>query len=131
MIMDDVKWDADIISMSFGYPNNQIYGGAELEKAIEHADLNNVLLFAAASNSGANLHRAHPAREPAVLDVHATDSRGSRSKFSPTALANYRNIATVSEDAEPLFPIRRRDTQTKDGRVEPKSGTPFPTLILV
>lgn len=80
-------WGVDIISMSFVYPTNQIDGYGELEVAILCAHSKNVLVFAAASNSGVNLDRAYPARDTHVICVHETDSDGNRSRFSPTALA--------------------------------------------
>lgn len=124
-------WSVDIISMSFGYPTNQIDGYGELEAAILYAHSKNVLVFAAASNSGANLDRAYPARDPHVICVHATDSDGNRSRFSPTALAHDLNIATVGEAVQSAWPVSLCDMRTNPECVQYKSGTSYATPIVV
>ncbi|VUC32850.1 unnamed protein product [Clonostachys rosea] len=125
------EWKVDIISMSFGYPTNQIEGYDELESAILYAYSKGVLLFAAASNSGANLDRAYPARDPHVICVHSTDSNGNRSKFSPTPLAQEINLATIGEAIESAWPVKLCDAETNSQFVQWKSGTSFATPILV
>ncbi|KAF7553489.1 hypothetical protein G7Z17_g3625 [Cylindrodendrum hubeiense] len=124
-------WGVDVISMSFGYPTNQVDGYGELEGAILYAHSKNVLVFAAASNSGANLDRAYPARDPHVICVHATDSDGNRSKFSPTALAHDLNIATIGEAVQSAWPVSLCDTRTNPECVQYKSGTSYATPIAV
>lgn len=73
---DDVKkWQPDIITMSFGWPaRDDKYDS--LEKARKNAQFNDVLLFAAASNNGANAKRAWPARHSGVVCVHSTAADG-------------------------------------------------------
>ena len=127
--MDD--WKVDIISMSFGYPTNQIDGYGELEDALLHAHSRDVLVFAAASNSGANLDRAYPARDPHVICVHSTDSDGNRSKFSPTALTRDANIATVGEAVQSAWPVALCDRDANPDCVQCKSGTSYATPIAV
>ncbi|KPM38858.1 hypothetical protein AK830_g7710 [Neonectria ditissima] len=124
-------WGVDIISMSFGYPTNQIDGYSDLEQAILYAHSKNVLLFAAASNSGANLDRAYPARDPHVICVHSTDSNGNRSNFSPTAIAHDLNIATVGEAVQSAWPVNLCDTRVNPDCVQLKSGTSYATPIAV
>ncbi|CAH0058638.1 unnamed protein product [Clonostachys solani] len=125
------EWKVDIISMSFGYPTNQMEGYEQLERAILYAYSRGVLLFAAASNSGANLDRAYPARDPHVICVHSTDSNGNRSKFSPTPLARESNLATIGEAIESAWPVKLCNTETNSRCVQWKSGTSFATPILV
>ncbi|KAK7423676.1 hypothetical protein QQX98_000866 [Neonectria punicea] len=125
------EWGVDVISMSFGYPTNQIDGYGNLEKAILYAHSQGVLLFAAASNSGANLDRAYPARDRHVICVHSTDSDGNRSKFSPTALAHGPNIATMGEAVQSSWPVSLCDTRTNPNCVQHKSGTSYATPIAV
>ncbi|CAH0003255.1 unnamed protein product [Clonostachys byssicola] len=125
------EWKVDIISMSFGYPTNQMEGYAQLESAILYAYSKGVLLFAAASNSGANLDRAYPARDPHVFCVHSTDSNGNRSKFSPTPLSQEFNLATIGEAVESAWPVKLCNTETNPRCVQWKSGTSFATPILV
>uniref|UniRef100_A0A8H7K8C9 Peptidase S8/S53 domain-containing protein n=1 Tax=Bionectria ochroleuca TaxID=29856 RepID=A0A8H7K8C9_BIOOC len=125
------EWKVDIISISFGYPTNQMEGYEQLENAILYAYSKRVLLFAAASNSGANLDRAYPARDPHVICVHSTDSNGNRSRFSPTPLAQESNIATVGEAVESAWPVKLCNTETNSQCVQWKSGTSSATPILV
>lgn len=125
------EWKVDIISISFGYPTNQMEGYDQLENAILYAYSKRVLLFAAASNSGANLDRAYPARDPHVICVHSTDSNGNRSRFSPTPLAQQSNLATVGEAVESAWPVKLCNTETNSQCVQWKSGTSSATPILV
>lgn len=117
--------------MSFGYPSKQIEGYSHLEDAILYAHSKNVLMFAAASNSGANLDRAYPARDPHVICVHATDSDGNRSKFSPTALHHDLNLATIGESIQSAWPVRLCDAITNSDCLQCKSGTSYATPIVV
>ncbi len=127
------KWKVDIISMSFGYPTDRTRpeGFDELEGAILNAYHQNVLMFAAASNSGANLDRAHPARNQNVICIHSTDAQGNRSRFSPTALIDDKNLATVGEAVESAWPVRFCDRETNPNSVLYKSGTSYATPIAV
>lgn len=98
-------WGVDVVSMSFGFPTRDIDGYEELESAIKHAHYRDVLLFAAASNSGGQLERAYPAREASVVCVYSTDAHGNRSPFSPTAVPEDVNLATVGEAVESAWPL--------------------------
>jgi subtilisin family serine protease len=117
--------------MSFGYPTNQIDGYQELERAILYAHSKHVLMFAAASNSGANQDRAYPARDAHVICVHSTDSNGNRSKFSPTALRHDANIATIGEAVQSSWPVGKCDLVLNPDCVQCKSGTSYATPIAV
>lgn len=124
-------WNVDIISMSFGYPTNQTDGYKELETAILHAHSKNVLMFAAASNGGANQDRAYPARDPHVICIHSTDSDGNRSRFSPTALSHDINLATIGEAVQSAWPVNLCDPNFNPDCIECKSGTSYATPIAV
>ncbi|KAJ5986356.1 hypothetical protein N7451_010721 [Penicillium sp. IBT 35674x] len=122
------EWKVNIISMSFGFRSRDVEGYEELERAIHNAYSAHVLLFAAASNSGANLDRAYPARDENVICINSTDANGNRSPFSPTALANALNLATVGEAVESAWPMRYCDPPSG---LKHKSGTSYATPIAV
>jgi subtilisin family serine protease len=121
-------WQVDIISMSFGFPE-RVNGYTELENAILDAYRSSVLLFAAASNSGANLDRAYPARHQEVICIHSTDANGNRSTFSPTATNSDDNFATIGEAVESAWPIHLCNQEKRKTSVAHKSGTSFATPI--
>ncbi|KAK5992077.1 Subtilisin BL [Cladobotryum mycophilum] len=121
------EWGVDIISMSFGFPTCKIDDYDELEDAIRIAYSNNVLIFAAASNSGGKLGRAYPARDQNVICIHSTDTNGNRSPFSPTAVAHDINLATVGEAVESAWPVHLCDDNSTFSKY--KSGTSFATPI--
>ncbi len=124
-------WNVDIITMSFGFPSRAVEGYDKLAQAIKHAHYRDVLLFAAASNSGGQLGRAFPAREGEVVCVHSTDALGNRSSFSPTAVPEDVNLATVGEAVESAWPMHLCDAD--EGTVEYtacKSGTSYATPIM-
>ncbi|PMD37409.1 subtilisin-like protein [Hyaloscypha variabilis F] len=124
-----VTLKVDIISMSFGFPTCDIDGYDKVEAAIMNAYSKHVLLFAAASNSGANLDRAYPARDQNVICIHSTDANGNRSKFSPTAISNEINLATIGEAVESAWPVHLCDEATNPTFVKYKSGTSYATPI--
>ncbi|PYH85260.1 putative subtilisin [Aspergillus uvarum CBS 121591] len=122
------EWQVDIISMSFGFHSRDVEGYDELERAIHNAYSSRVLLFAAASNSGANLDRAYPARDENVICINSTDANGNRSPFSPTALADTLNLATVGEAVESAWPMRLCELPSG---LKHRSGTSYATPIAV
>ncbi|XXG96336.1 hypothetical protein Hte_002618 [Hypoxylon texense] len=122
-------WKVDIISMSFGFPTCDIDGYEELEKAIMNAYSKHVLLFAAASNSGGQRGRAYPAREQNVICIHSTDANGNRSGFSPTAVPDDINLATVGEAVESSWPVHLCDDVANPSCIKYKSGTSYATPI--
>jgi len=68
-----------------------------------------VLLFEAASSNGGKTGRSFPGRERIVIAVHSTDTNGNRSPFSPTAVPEDINFATVGEEAESAWPVQQCD----------------------
>ncbi|KAK4221905.1 peptidase S8/S53 domain-containing protein, partial [Podospora fimiseda] len=123
-------WKVDMISMSFGFPTCVVERYEELEKALQNAKMNNVLLFAAASNSGGRLDLAYPAREDCVIAVYSTDTNGNRSTFSPTAASQGVSLATVGEAVESAWPVHLCDEERNPNSIDYKSGTSYATPIL-
>ncbi|KAF4996328.1 hypothetical protein FGRMN_4579 [Fusarium graminum] len=123
------KWRPDIISTSFGWPaRDDEYDS--LEKAIKNAQFHDVLLFAAASNDGANAKRAWPARHSGVICVRSTAADGNPSTFNPIATPGD-NFAVVGEAVEGAWPRHLCDEQTNQSCLMHKSGTSFATPIAV
>lgn len=113
------NWDVDIISMSFGFPS-VIF---KMDQALRLAANNDVLLFAAASNDGANedITRAWPARDDSkVFCIHATDSKGSPWKGNPPNEFATHNFATLGENVL---------TTGKQDKMVGKTGTSMATPI--
>lgn len=75
------EWQVDVIIMSFGFK----FWVPSISHAIRVAAFNDILMFAAASNEGANadIDLAYPARETNVLDIRATDHLGNRYMYNP------------------------------------------------
>ncbi|PKK44584.1 hypothetical protein CI102_11556, partial [Trichoderma harzianum] len=121
-------WEVDIISMSFGFTTCDMDDYHELEDALANAHAKRVLLFAAASNSGGKRGRAYPARDQNVIAIHATDTDGNRSRFSPTALSHDINLATVGEAIESAWPTNLPGN-SDSGFLRCKSGTSYATPI--
>lgn len=123
-------WDVDIVVMSFGF----LFPQSEMEQAILAARLRNKLMFAAASNEGANDGEPrYPARDPNVFCIHSTDSYGSWTKsntiFSDT------DYSTLGEDvkstaascrvsASPLPPLLNDTTTTNADSASPSQPKP-------
>jgi hypothetical protein len=78
---------ADIISMSFGFPEEVLVDGQRvISKAIEQAvgDRNYaILFFAAAANSGANQKEMFPANHDFVISIRGTNPDGVFEDFNP------------------------------------------------
>ncbi|KAK7932570.1 hypothetical protein PG985_003282 [Apiospora marii] len=123
-------WKVDIISMSFGFPagNNDGYG--DLERSINHACLRDVLLFAAASNNGAQHGRSYPARDSNVVCVNSVNVNGNRSAFSPTAPPEETSLATVGEAIESAWPMDSSSADEEATITAVKSGTSYATPIM-
>jgi hypothetical protein len=94
------QWRVDIISMSF-----RIREYHELMSTAISNELNKrTLLFAAASNDGANLGRAFPAQYPSVFCIHSTDGKGNPFNFNPTASETDVNFSLLGEHASSHWP---------------------------
>ncbi|OAA55163.1 Peptidase S8/S53, subtilisin/kexin/sedolisin [Cordyceps fumosorosea ARSEF 2679] len=94
------EWDVDIISMSFGIRE---YNGPMTE-AVGLALHSQKLMFAAASNDGANFGRAFPAKYTGVFCIHSTDGNGNPSSFNPTADDKDVNFSLLGEHVRSHWP---------------------------
>ena len=124
-----------MISMSFGFSTSYMLEYDELEAALKEAAHYDVLLFAAASNSGGREGRAFLACEESVICVYCTDTYGNPSDFSSTAVTNGYNLATVGEGVASAWPATLCDgeevTEVDGYTSVTKLGTSFATPIMV
>lgn len=81
-ILEAFEWcinsKVDVINMSFGIPNESL----ALKRAIKEAYEENIVLVAAAGNSGQKDSVLFPAKYEEVIAVTACDKRGKFAKFS-------------------------------------------------
>ncbi|PVH85654.1 subtilisin-like protein [Cadophora sp. DSE1049] len=113
-----IRQGVDIITMSLGFDHPQ----GEICKAITEAYGQNILVFASASNSGANPIEpiAHPARMPTVFCISATDAYGNKLTTSPPAQTGKENFSVIGAGINSSWPA---------DKMERKSGTSFATPI--
>lgn len=97
-----------------------------MKTAISTALHNQTLMFAAASNDGANLGRAFPAKYPGVFCIHATDGNGNPSAFNPTADEKDVNFSLLGEQVRSHWPAGRNG---HNDIVNVMSGTSVATPI--
>lgn len=97
-----------------------------MTEAVSLALHNQKLLFAAASNDGANLGRAFPAKYPGVFCIHSTDGNGNPSAFNPTADDKDVNFSLLGEHVRSHWPAGRNG---HDDSVKVLSGTSVATPI--
>ena len=116
------EWKVDIISMSFGIREDHEL----MSTAISNALNRRILLFAAASNDGANLFRAFPAQLPSVFCIHSTDGNGNPSSFNPTASETDVNFSLLGEHVSSHWPA---GMDGHDQPVNVMSGTSVATPI--
>ncbi|KAL4964647.1 S8/S53 family peptidase [Aspergillus stella-maris] len=116
------QWKVDIISMSFGIREYHEL----MNTAISNALNKRTLLFAAASNDGANLGRAFPAQCPSVFCIHSTDGNGNPSNFNPTASETDVNFSLLGEHVTSSWPA---GINGHDQTVNVMSGTSVATPI--
>jgi subtilisin family serine protease len=97
-----------------------------LQKAVANAVHKGALVFAAASNDGANFGRAFPAKYPGVFCIHATDGNGRPSAFNPTADDKDVNFSLLGENVLSHWPA---GTKGHNQPVNTMSGTSVATPI--
>lgn len=97
-----------------------------MKTAISNALHNQTLMFAAASNDGANLGRAFPAKYPSVFCIHSTDGNGNPSSFNPTADEKDVNFSLLGEHAISHWPPGKNG---QNDMVKIMSGTSVATPI--
>ncbi|KAI0543078.1 hypothetical protein GGR58DRAFT_450634 [Xylaria digitata] len=122
------EWQVDMISMSFGFPSRKVEGYEDLSSSLNRAKNQNILLFAAASNNGANSKRGFPARHEGVICIHSTNANGIFSGFNPTPIYGI-NFATIGEAVESNWPANLCNREINKTCVAYKSGTSFATPI--
>jgi hypothetical protein len=112
--------------MSFGYTDETEPGCDELRGAITAAHAANVLIFAAASNSGAHsTEPAFPARVSNVFCIYAGDGMGNSGRANPTPRKHLFNFLTLGEAVEAAWPHTLSEYPWKLR----KSGTSFATPV--
>ncbi|KAK0707768.1 peptidase S8/S53 domain-containing protein [Lasiosphaeris hirsuta] len=123
-------WKVDIISMSFGFIDERDEGCSDLRKAIIEAHAKGVLMFAAASNTGAYglsvLGPAFPARHTNVFCIYAGDGMGNPARASPPIRQNRFNFLALGEAVESAWPMSLCEKPWKKRR----SGSSFATPIV-
>ncbi|CAG8961987.1 hypothetical protein HYFRA_00014032 [Hymenoscyphus fraxineus] len=121
-ISKGIRWaisqGVDIITMSLGFSHSQ----GEIREAITQAYAKNILVFASASNSGANpIHPiAYPARMATVFCISATDALGNKLLTTPPAQTGKENFSIIAAGIKSAWISER---------MERKSGTSFATPI--
>ena len=97
------EWKVDIITMSFGF--FQRY--SRIVNAIKHAWLEDVIIFAAASNDGAIRKIAFPANlSSMVMCINSADGGGARSRYNPPAQDTGDNFSTIGEAVSSAWPTK-------------------------
>lgn len=114
--------------MAFGFDEEQTAPTKEdsLFLSIQHAAVNGITMFAAASNDGKNRRDgvAWPASASEVICVHSADGHGTPSGFTPGPCDNQR-IMLLGEHVKSAWPTNLR--QQGDSRL--MSGTSCATSI--
>ncbi|PHH80670.1 hypothetical protein CDD80_350 [Ophiocordyceps camponoti-rufipedis] len=120
------KWEVDIVSMSFGYTDETEPGSHQLRAALSAAQSSQVLLFAAASNSGGRtINPAFPASVSKVFCIYGGDGNGNSSRTTPTARRDESNFLILGEAVEAAWPCQL----SKNPWRRRMSGTSFATPI--
>lgn len=104
-----LDWEVDIITMSFGWPRWHDC----VEEEIKTASSRNVILFAAASNSGLNKPVAFPANCAPVICVHSANGFGVPSHFTPVPVDGDHNFAVLGEAVRSSWPVSRGEGHEK------------------
>ncbi|KAF7531527.1 hypothetical protein G7054_g8803 [Neopestalotiopsis clavispora] len=125
-ICEAIKWatkfDVDIISMSFGFEHKVDSIKQCLREAKLHKN-DRLLLFAAASNEGANRQEMFPASDQSVISIHQTDTYGDFSTHNPLHDDKDPGVyGTIGKDVPSAW------RSNVDGEI-PKSGASVSTAI--
>lgn len=106
--------------MSFGFPRRY----TNIERAIDRASNKDIILFAAASNSGANRNIAFPASSSRVICINSADGGGARSRFNPPPQSTSHNFSVLGEAVSSAWP-----TGLGEGAEKRRTGTSTSTPI--
>ncbi len=123
---DAINENVDMISLSLGF-RYRTRALAPIDQAIRLASSRNILIFAAASNSGANENLAYPADQDQVIWIGAADGHGNKSPFTPSHSASsstYHFIA-LGEGVRSSWP------RSRGGPYQARSGTSYATAVAV
>lgn len=128
----------NIISMSFafeGQKRDSLDGAIALDSAIENALEKDVVMFAAASNSGHQREDPYPASDRRVFRVNSVDEFGNRMRFNPPAGNddNNDNLAVLGANLMSTWPLHLpggRQEPDKEGNWKESSGTSCSTALL-
>jgi subtilisin family serine protease len=117
------EWGVDMISLSFGMDKSVSDVREEIAKCIK----NDIVVFAAASNDGANSPRTYPATHPNVICVNSTTGEGNPSSFNPTPVNGEDNFSAVGDCIKSTWPV----SKSNESGSRYMSGTSFATPVAV
>ncbi|KAL5320481.1 hypothetical protein ACEPPN_011286 [Leptodophora sp. 'Broadleaf-Isolate-01'] len=115
--------------MSFGLDKEN----AVVQAAIRNAFSKNILMFAAASNSGGNLEVKYPARKDEVTCVYATDGSGNPFDKNPNTMTSSSfHFASLGVGVKSSWPRDLQNPPLKAGEPSERrqTGTSFATPIV-
>ncbi|KAK1148502.1 hypothetical protein N8T08_009507 [Aspergillus melleus] len=113
--------EADIISMSFGFADEQPCINEAIHEALYRRN-HSILFFAAASNFGGNGREMFPARHDAVISIRATNANGDFEDSNPPKNEDEANVfGTLGVDVPSAWPDRVDEVY--------KSGSSISTAI--
>ncbi|KAI9042925.1 S8/S53 family peptidase [Aspergillus affinis] len=114
-------WKADIISMSFGFADEQPCISEAIHKALYQRH-HSILFFAAAANFGGNSREMFPARHDSVISIRATNANGDFEDSNPPKSEDEANVfGTLGVDVPSAWPDRADEVC--------KSGSSISTAI--
>lgn len=111
--------------MAFGYPEieRDMSRFSEMERAIRDAHRDDVILFAAASNHGAQRAAAFPASMNEVICINSANGGGVQSSFNPQTFHADRTFSVLGEQVKPPV-LGRQVTPNENQPQNPRmSGT--------
>lgn len=117
------EWGVHMISLSFGMDKSVQSVRDEITKCIK----NDIVVFAAASNDGANSPRTYPATHPGVLCINSATGEGNKSSFNPNPTEGEDNFSVVGDCVKSSWPVSKAN---KSGK-KYMSGTSFATPVAV
>jgi hypothetical protein len=114
-------WHVDIISMSCGFTESS----ERIQRAIDHASAEKVLVIAAAGNDGATGGWCWPARDNSVLGMTAAYGLGNKYGRNPTPRRDRQNFSILGCAVQGY----RRAVDSQTAVKESGSGTSHATAV--